>query len=591
MSEYDFQLSEAQTRAVASTAPALVVVAPAGSGKTEVLARRLERILIDTADEGYRVLALSYTVKAADELKDRLRKRLGDLHRRVDADTTHGFALSLLRSHGTRIGLPTEPEILARDEDRVELLSDWLDDAGLPLPDNPVELFRDMDVARAETTDSKYLDVWRDALASRGALDFPGMLERAVELTETSWIRSHLRRLYGHVALDEAQNLSRLQYQFLTNIIGQPGDNVDTTLVGDERQSIVGFAGADAGLISEFQRRYSADRVELQTNFRSARMIVQAGHRIETALGLESHRASSQYPARGLIHYAEYRNEVDEADGVASWVYGLLNGRLPEEALAPGEPRSARHEEIAVLARSGAALRLVRDALNAKRIPSAQASSEDEWVLSAPARLAMGLVTYRSAPNHRSTVRLISRISEIDVTVDDSPILALASSLSSDIRELSVLESAETPQAFMTMLEQLDVYDPDWPNDLALLVEAHQTFCDSFRSRDWTFGNFNQHLARCRRGDSLTDGVRLLTIHKSQGREFKAIAVVGCNDGQLPDFRAHTPEERMSELRVFYVALTRAARVVLLTRPATRRTRYGSRVTEPSPYLKLALGQ
>lgn len=591
MTRVDLKLSEAQTRVVESTAPALVVVAPAGSGKTEVLARRIERILVESSDEGYRVLALSYTVKAADELKERLSTRLGDLHRRVDADTTHGFALSLLRSHGTRIGLPTEPEILTRDEDRVELLSDWLDGMGLQLPDNPVELFRSMDVARAQVTKSKYLDVWRDALASRGALDFPAMLERAVELTETGWVRSYLRRLYGHAALDEAQNLSRLQYQFLANVIGEPRDNIDATLVGDERQSIVGFAGADATLILEFERRYAAQRIELRTNFRSAQAIVHAGHRIETALGLQSPVTDREYPARGLVRYVEYRNEDDEADGVGSWVDGLLNDGLPEEAVAPGEPRGVRPEEIAVLARSGAALRLARDALETKQIPSALSSSEDEWLASTPARLAMGLVAFRNAPSHPSTVRSISRISEIGVESDSSPFAAIGTSPSADVRELAGLESAETPEAFISMLSQLDVADPDWPDDLALLEETFATFCDRFRQHDRSFGNFNQHLARCRRGDSLSDGVRLLTVHKAQGREFKAVAIVGCNNGQFPDFRAREPEEKVAELRVFYVAVTRAARLLLLTRAAARRTRYGSRASEPSPYLELALGR
>ena len=105
-------LSDDQLRAVQSDSSAVVVVAGAGSGKTEVLAHRVERLLMASQDEGYRILAVSYTVKAADELRDRLAARLGDAHRRVDADTIHGFAHGLLRQHGTRIGLPIEPEVI-----------------------------------------------------------------------------------------------------------------------------------------------------------------------------------------------------------------------------------------------------------------------------------------------------------------------------------------------------------------------------------------------------------------------------------------------------------------------------------------------
>lgn len=82
-------------------------------------------------------------------------------------------------------------------------------------------------------------------------------------------------------------------------------------------------------------------------------------------------------------------------------------------------------------------------------------------------------------------------------------------------------------------------------------------------------------------------GVRLLTVHKAQGREFKAVAVVACNKGQFPDFRATSVEEMAAELRTFYVAVTRASRSLLLTRARQRSTRVGQRSTEPSPFLRL----
>jgi len=97
------------------------VVAAAGCGKTETVARRIERVLVGSADDPFRVLALSYTVRAADEMRDRFQLMLGDHSRRVDTETIHEFAWSLLRQYGTRIGLPVEPEVLTRDEDRVEL--------------------------------------------------------------------------------------------------------------------------------------------------------------------------------------------------------------------------------------------------------------------------------------------------------------------------------------------------------------------------------------------------------------------------------------------------------------------------------------
>lgn len=96
--------------------------------------------------------------------------------------------------------------------------------------------------------------------------------------------------------------------------------------------------------------------------------------------------------------------------------------------------------------------------------------------------------------------------------------------------------------------------------------------------------------ARAQRGDDLSPGVRLLTVHKAQGREYAAVAIIGLNDGQFPDFRAKTDAALRDELRTFYVAITRPRRILLLTRPAMRDTRYGPRRTEPSRFLDLLDG-
>ncbi len=98
----------------------------------------------------------------------------------------------------------------------------------------------------------------------------------------------------------------------------------------------------------------------------------------------------------------------------------------------------------------------------------------------------------------------------------------------------------------------------------------------------------NYLIARFQRGEPNAEGVHLLTVHKAQGREFVAVAVVGMNDGQFPDFQATDEESILDELRCFYVAATRASRVLLLTRAMIRPTRYGERHTKPSRFLGFA---
>jgi superfamily I DNA/RNA helicase len=169
-----YNLSKEQEAAVMSDDRAIVVVASAGSGKTEVVARRVERLLGELSEESFRILALSYTVKAADQMRERFRERLGRLHDRVDTETVHGFAHSLLRQHGSRIGLPVEPEILVRDEDRAELLERWFTGEGRPVPDDLLAVFRRLDLARARCELQPLLSEWEAALTAAGAMDYAG---------------------------------------------------------------------------------------------------------------------------------------------------------------------------------------------------------------------------------------------------------------------------------------------------------------------------------------------------------------------------------------------------------------------------------
>lgn len=584
------ELSAEQRRAVETTSSAVVVVAPGGSGKTEVVARRLERLLSDGDPDGPRALALTYTVKAADELRDRLRLRLGNLARRVDTETTHSFAMDLLRRHGTRIGLPREPEVLNRDVDRADLLVEWLDESGRRPPRDVNRALESIDLARARREDGPLVDDFRAALLDRGAVDYPSMLEHAIDLLANSWLRRQLSALYSDVVVDEAQNLTRAQYTLLTRLIGESsGDHLNAMLVGDERQALMGFGGADAGLIREFEATYAAERIELTDNFRSAARIVAAGHRVAARLGIASGDREQTYPAAGSIDVRELSSETEEAEYVASWAESLLRDGLEPGILAPGEAPGVRLSDIAVLARTAAALRRTQAALEARRIPVAVSVSPEDWVRSAAARLTTEVIGFFAAPSHRSVRRAIADLCRADVSWTNLANV-ITTSEQADIRELKGLCDLTGADDLLPYLESVHISDEDWEDDLNQFRQVCESFSDRYGPGDRSFANLRQHIARSQRGDNLTPGVRLLTVHKSQGRAFKAVALVACNDGQLPDFRAGTEQQRADELRVFYVAVTRPSRALLLTRAVVRDTRYGPRPTSRSPYLDLLLG-
>jgi superfamily I DNA/RNA helicase len=565
------------------------VVAAAGCGKTETVARRIERVLAGSADDPFRVLALSYTVRAADEMRDRFHLTLGDHSRRVDTETIHEFAWSLLRQYGTRIGLPVEPEVLTRDEDRVELLDRWLTMSGRPPLENPRAVLSTLDVARARGTDAPMLEEWRSALARAGAVDYQAMLDRAIELLGDEWVTRHFRGVYGHVVVDEAQNLTPSQYTLIASLIGPPPDPVlHVALVGDQRQSIVGFAGADPTLMSRFHQDYGGERVDLRTNYRSATSIINAGRAVSKALHADATSGETGvFAAQGSIEVEVLPNESVEAHSVAEWIARVLSEGLPRNAIAPGEPAEVQPEDIAVLARAAASLLGVRDALAARAIVSAVSSTEDDWVASAAAKGLVEVIAYRSAPDHRSTRRHIAALCGLTEFGSDDLAEVLGAASDPDVAQLAELTRYQDVGALVDGATRLTIDDPDWLGDLRQIEVAWDSFVDQTDAPNRTFGNFRQHVARCQRGDPNDPGVRLLTIHKAQGRQFKAVTIVACNDGQLPDFRAVSSDDIAAELRTFYVAISRASRCLLLTRSASRITRFGVRAVEPSPFLGL----
>lgn len=589
-------LSEEQRQAVESEAQALVVVASAGSGKTEVVARRIQRLLLSAPDDDGRILALTYTVKAADELRERLDDRLGALAQRVDSETIHGFCHSLLRAHGTRIGLPVEPELLTRDEDRVEFFRSWLDEQGIPVPGNLQDLFRSIDLDSARGVESEYLEQWNDALSENGALDFPSLLTRSRELLEVDSVRRQVRRLYTSVVVDEAQNLSNAQYQLLCGLSLEDGSSVvPTMLVGDDKQSIVSFAGADPALISQFSSDFQAECYELTQNFRSAAAIASAASKVAEELG---HTVTEEpvFAASGQIDQWESTSESAEGEYVADWISDLLNSGLPESALSGTESDSIRPEEIAVLARSSTALKSIASSLETRGISFSRSSSPNEWLSTNAGRVVLELIALKSAPSHRSTYLELGRILESDLELNSVEMVRDHIECSEDrlIRSLAPIIGLDDVTSLMQDLKGLqvaqdasDVELAGWIDDIALLDGCWSAFDSNTARGDLTWANFKLHCARVQRGDELSTGVRLLTVHKSQGREFSAVAIVGLNEGQFPDFRAESVAEKESELRTFYVAITRSRRVLLLSRSKVRDTRYGPRTTQPSSFWTL----
>ncbi len=600
----EFELTDEQQAVVDSNAPALVVMAPAGTGKTETLTRRTERFVNDPASGHARVLVVTYTTRAANEFTERLRDRIGSLMRRVTADTVHGFSQTLLATHGSHVGLPSDFQVLANDADRADLLSSF--DSSWRAEDC-AGLFRELDLARARGNEHPQLRNWRDALDDRGAVDFSEMIAKAVEVLRIPAVATTVRGIYGLVIVDEAQNLTQQQYSLIAALIGQQVTSgvplVPTTLLGDPNQSVTGFAGGDGKLMERFATEYGAKRLTLNRNFRSSRRLALLERQVSQQLGLGNGRAEdrSQCAAEGVLLCREFDDEGAETAFVADWATSLLAEGLPAQAVSAGEPNGLHAEDIAVLARHAASLGATFEAL-ADRGHDVAHVHKDNFLMSSPlGAVTLELLRFRSERHHMSAASALHREhgialaaagGKVPVDVDVPSADALRSAASPHVELLVPLLRAESPSAFVASLEDCQLPQAEqaallasWTADRKLISDAWSEFANttSVAERSWT--RFALHFERTARDRDLGPGIRLLTAHKAQAREFKAVAVVGMNDGQFPDFRATSREAKQAELQTFYVAATRASRVLMLTRARERPTRYGSRSTDPSPYL------
>ena len=599
----DTQLTDEQLAAVNSDAPALVVTSPAGTGKTEVLVRRAERYVSDPANGNRRVLVVTYTTRAAEEFTSRLRHRItGSMHR-LTAETLHAFCQALLSVHGGHIGLPLDFQVIAKDEDRAELLARH--DAAWCLDDGP-QLFRELDLARARGDGHSRLALWRAALKDAGAVDYCDMISIATQVLRIPAIATMQRNIYGMVLIDEAQNLTPQQYEFVAALIGccpaARSPQVPTTLLGDPNQLVTGFAGGDSSQMRRFASEFGAQKLSLSQNFRSSRRLASleavVARRLDRNEGRQANGATSA--VTGAINVHDLGNEHHEGEFVAKWVTHLLTEGLPPEARMPAETVRLEPEEIAVLARHAASLGAVSKALAERGHEVAAAHNGDDLMCTAAGKAALLLMRARSDRHRLEATSELSRnlqinLPELGDTANGDTVAAAAESFrAADVEHLVPLLDARSPEAFV---DALDGCGPPrnarsellsgWAADRFLLEHAWGEFANITPTSERSWTRFALHFDRMARGRDLGTGIRLLTVHKAQAREFKAVAIVAMNDGQFPDFRATTTEQQTAELQTFYVAATRASRALLLTRARTRPTRYGDRPTEPSPFLQL----
>jgi ATP-dependent DNA helicase UvrD/PcrA len=621
-------LNPQQREAVLATEGPVLILAGAGTGKTRVITYRMAN-LIEQGVPGTSILAVTFTNKAADQMRDRLRTLLEGTGANPHGpwiSTFHSFCLRVLRREAALLGLPRNFAIYDEDDQQaaVKLALASLDIgeseetprallSGISHAKNH-GLSPEKALANAFNDRSKkaalVYEAYEKILRKAGALDFDDLLLRAVEvLRRFPDARASWQQRFRFLHVDEYQDTNRPQYDLLRLLAG---GGANLCVVGDEDQSIYRWRGADIGNILRFSEDFPGARVlRIEQNYRSRQKILDAAGAVvaKNARRIGKQLAATRGPGSNLIFY-EARDARAEAEYVAGRVAQLSSeDSAPHVAVLYRTNAQSRSFEEAFRAR-GMRYRLlggfsfyqraeVKDALAYVRL--AMFPDDDVAflrVLNTPPR-GIGKTTVdalRAVARERS----VSFWAALGETVEAGGSRALAPLKSFRIlieelqQKLAVLPPAQFLEAVLESTGYLDMLHQRETSEDIARVENLRELLNALvegAERGETLSDFLDRAALLSDADGFDDraAVTLLTLHTAKGLEFDHVFLTGLEEGTFPHSRSlHDEEELEEERRLCYVGMTRARDSLTLTRAVYRRI-YGSerlQASTPSRFLQ-----
>jgi len=618
-------LNPQQREAVAAVAGPVLILAGAGSGKTRVITHRIAHLVLDLGVPSSRILAVTFTNKAAEQLRSRTEALLGGQALQAWLSTFHSFCVRLLRREARAAGL--DPGFLIYDDDdQLAAVREAMRRLDLSEKLHPPRRFLSRISARknaaARESDAgddltgEVMQGYRAVLDAASALDFDDLLLRAVALLEAEpRVCAAWRERFPYLLVDEYQDTNRAQYQ-LVRLLAGPGGNL--TVVGDEDQSIYSWRGADISNILDFERDFPGARVfRLEQNYRSSQRILDAAGALVARN--ERRKGKTLVAVKGageLVRLHEAADEFEEA----AWVTGRT-------AALRAKGR------VAVLFRMNAQSRLIEEGLLRLRLPYLVVGGvgfyERREVKDVLAYLRLVAnprdgVAFRRIVNvpprgiGAKTLDEIDRVARERGTSAWDAVAALVDEAALPGRALLALrqfrETLETlrqeaatapggspPRGLRGLIErvlELSGYgtalaredsqeSQDRLENLAELITAAADF--DAREPQAGLAGFLDRAALLSETDRLRDDVPvlLMTLHAAKGLEFESVFVVGLEEGLLPHSRSLTDALGLEEeRRLCYVGMTRARDALHLSWARSRQVFGQRRLTEKSRFLE-----
>ncbi len=622
-------LNDAQRQAVTAPAEATLVIAGAGSGKTRVLVHRAAWLIDVEGVSPQSLLAVTFTNKAAAEMRSRIEGLLGTPVNHLWIGTFHGLAHRLLRRHWREAALPQNFQIIDSD-DQVRLIKRLL--KSLEIDDSrwvPREIQYFINGQKDEGLRPKHLDdegdpqrrqmialyqSYEDVCERGGLVDFAELLLRAHELwRDNEELLAHYRRRFQHLLVDEFQDTNAIQYAWLRILAGKDGIPF---AVGDDDQSIYRWRGARVEHIHQFQKDFPGTTVvKLEQNYRSTGTILNAANAViaNNSSRIGKNLWTDGVDGEAIRIYSAY-NERDESDFVIGRLRDWIdqgNLRADTAILYRSNAQSRVLEEglinAAIPYRVYGGLRFferaeIKDALAYLRlISNRDDDSSFERVVNRPTRgigaRTVELMRSYSRANSCSLWRAAGAISGDELSSRAAnAVLAFLNLVERMALETAELDLEDKVDHVIHASGLIDFFKKDKGEkgetrveNLLELVSAAKSFEPDPAEEMSALDEFLSHAALEAgegQADAWEDCVQLMTMHSAKGLEFPQVFLCGMEDGLFPHQRSIAdPQGLEEERRLCYVGITRAKETLFITHAEQRRLHGMDNFSQPSRFI------
>ena len=627
-------LNPQQQKAVAHAGSPLLVVAGAGSGKTRVLTRRIAYIMARREVRPYEILAITFTNKAAGEMKERVTELVGPIAKSMWVSTFHSSCVRMLRQEVERLGYSSTFSIYD-SADSQKLISRVMETLNIDPKRYPARQFQNL-ISNAKNelqTPYEYLShatnqfetivadvytMYEKRLQQANAMDFDDLIMKTVQvLQKFPEAKARFRSRFRHILVDEYQDTNHAQYQLVKELTGFEGDGfplAELCVVGDADQSIYGFRGATIRNILQFEVDYpNAATVLLEQNYRSTQNILNAANAVITKNESRKEKnlwsdAGSGAPLVGYVAESEY----DEAEFIKSEIRSLQDmghsnpgdtavfyrtnaqSRIFEEifmrAAIPykvvGGLRFYERKEVKDLLAYLRVLANPNDEVSIRRIINLPKRGIGDRALEEVEIFAQAQgISFWNALLRVSEAPSVPNKAAQSIMTFTSMLVALQTLVEAKTKPSVIIEAVLEQSGLLTELESSkDPQDEVRVENLKELVSAsmeyeERPFEELGEDEEISLSGFLEKVSLVADADEIPDGedhggvVTLMTLHTAKGLEFPTVFLTGMEDGIFPHARTlDDPKEIEEERRLAYVGLTRAEKRLYISRAEYRLT-------------------